>query len=74
MNREYDLFQKFPDGSVLWRECVTGLENALAHLKELASRSPYEHFALHTPTNAVVARINVPSCDPPAPLPPDPAG
>ena len=59
MNREYDLFEKFPDGSVLWRGCVAGLEHAITKLKQLAALSPNEHFARHTPTNAIVARVNV---------------
>lgn len=73
MNREYDLFEKFPDGSVLWRECVKGLEKAVSRLKDLAARSPYEHFAIHTPTKAVVARINVPPSDQPDPAQPEPS-
>jgi hypothetical protein len=64
VDREYDLFEKFPDGSVMWRICVPGLEKALVKLKELASLSANEHFAIHTPTRAIVARINVVS--PPA--------
>ncbi|MGA8142714.1 MAG: hypothetical protein WB987_02365 [Candidatus Acidiferrales bacterium] len=68
MDREYDLFERFSDGSVLWRVCVTGIENAIAKLKELAMLSSNEHFAIHTPTKAIVARINVPASDePPAP-------
>jgi hypothetical protein len=59
VNREYDLFEKFPDGSVLWRCCVAGLEAAIAKLKHEADLSPNEHFARHTPTNAIVARVNV---------------
>ena len=59
MNREYDLFEKFPDGSVLWKGCIAGLENAIAKLKHEASLSPNEHFARHSPTNAIVARLNV---------------
>jgi hypothetical protein len=59
VNREYDLFEKFPDGSVLWKGCIAGLENAIAELKHEASLSPNEHFARHSPTNAIVARLNV---------------
>jgi hypothetical protein len=59
VNREYDLFEKFPDGSVLWKGCVTGLEDAIAKLKYEAGLSSNEHFARHTPTNAIVVRLNV---------------
>jgi len=60
VNRDYDLFEKFPDGSVLWKDTVTGIENAVARLKHLASLSPNEHFALHTSSNAIVGRVNGP--------------
>jgi hypothetical protein len=63
MNREYDLFEELPDGSLLWRAVAQGLENALAKLKELGSLSPNEHFAMHTPTKMVVGRVNVPRSD-----------
>jgi hypothetical protein len=66
MNREYDIFKKLPDGSVLWLAAITGLENAIAKLKELAASSPHEYFALHTPTKAVVARANVSESKPEA--------
>jgi hypothetical protein len=55
---EYDLFEKFPDGSVLWRDFVPGLDNAFARLQELAKLSPNEHFAIHTPSKAIVGRVN----------------
>jgi hypothetical protein len=61
----YDLFEKFPNGSVLWRALVPGLDNALARLKELAKLSPNEHFAIHTPSNSIVARVNAPKPDVP---------
>jgi hypothetical protein len=63
VDREYDIFEQFADGSVLWRALVPGLEKALAKLKELASLSPNEHFAMHTPTKTIIARINVPEAD-----------
>jgi hypothetical protein len=65
VNPEYDLFEKFPDGSVLWKGCVAGLENAIAKLKHEASLSPNEHFARHSPTNTIVARLNVSESDTP---------
>lgn len=63
MDREYDIFEQFADGSVLWRAFVPGLENALGRLRELASLSPNEHFAIHTPTKTILARVNVPKPD-----------
>lgn len=61
MDREFDLFEKLPDGSVLWKAVVPGFENALIRLQSLGSISSNEHFAIHTPTKTVVARVNVPT-------------
>jgi hypothetical protein len=63
MNREYDLFEELPDGSILWRAVAQGLESALAKLKELGSISPNQHFAMHTPTKTVVGRVNAHGSD-----------
>jgi hypothetical protein len=35
MDREYDLFEVFADGSLIWRDSVTGHENAIRRLREL---------------------------------------
>jgi hypothetical protein len=59
VDREYDIFEKLPDGGVLWLAVVRGHENAIAKLKELAKNSPNEHFVIHTPTKAIIARMNV---------------
>lgn len=61
MDREYDIFEKRPDGEVMWRGSVRGHESAITKLKELAANSLNEHFVLHLPTNAIVARINAPA-------------
>jgi hypothetical protein len=60
MDREYDLFEKFPDGSVLWRAFIPGIDNVLSKLKELGRLSPNEHFAMHTPSKTIVGRVNAP--------------
>ena len=46
MVHEYDLFEKFPDGSSLWRASVLGLESARIHLQELSRKSNNQHFAI----------------------------
>jgi hypothetical protein len=61
VDRDYDLFEKFSDGSVLWRAFVPGLNNALARLEELAKLSPNEHFAMDTPSKPIVGRVNAPN-------------
>ena len=59
MNREYDIFEKLPDGTVLWHTLIQGLENALASLRDLGGQSPNEFFAMHTPTKETIGRVNV---------------
>jgi hypothetical protein len=59
MNREYDIFERLPDGSVVWRAFVQGLEPARSKLGALASSSKNEFFAIHTPTKDIVVRVNV---------------
>lgn len=46
MVREYDLFEKFPDGSSLWRASVSGLGNARLQLHELTRRSENQFYAI----------------------------
>ena len=48
MDRDYDIFEKLPDGSVLWRAFLPGLNNTLARLEELAKLSPNEHLDSQT--------------------------
>lgn len=57
VDREYDIFEKLPEGAVLWRGAVQGKENAIAKLREVAAGSTNEHFVLHVASNAVIARI-----------------
>jgi hypothetical protein len=46
MTHEYDLFEKFPDGSSLWRVSVSGLEGARLQLRELTLKSKNQFYAL----------------------------
>ena len=63
MDRHYDIFEKLPDGTVVWRTFVPGLQNALAELKKFSKLSPNEFYAFHTPTKETVARANIPGSD-----------
>lgn len=54
MYREYDLFEKFPDGSSLWRACVLGLEGARLHLRELAQKSGNQFYAIDMVSGKIV--------------------
>jgi hypothetical protein len=60
LNREYDIFERLPDGKDLWKDYVVGLEETRRKLQELAAKSKNEHYAIHTPTKEIVARANVP--------------
>jgi hypothetical protein len=55
MNHQYDLFEKFPDGSSLWRACVIGLEGTRLHMFDLARRSPNQFYAMNVENGKIVA-------------------
>jgi len=55
MNHKYDLFEKFPDGSSLWRACVIGLEGTRQHMFDLARRSPNQFYAMNVVNGKIVA-------------------
>jgi hypothetical protein len=59
LNREYDIFERLPDGTILWKDFVVGLEQTRNKLQELAALSKNEYYAIHTPTKEIVARANV---------------
>jgi hypothetical protein len=46
MRREYDVFEKFSDGSTLWRATVAGRFEALRKMQELGEYSDNEFFTL----------------------------
>jgi hypothetical protein len=46
MRRDYDVFEKFPDGSTLWRVCVAGRYEAQRKMYELAEDSESEFFLI----------------------------
>ena len=54
MLHKYDLFERFPDGSSLWRACVIGLEGTQRHMLDLAQRSPNQFYAMHLVTGKIV--------------------
>jgi hypothetical protein len=58
MDRDYDLFEVFPDGTLIWRDSVTGHENAIRRLKELAELTPNELRVMHILTNSLIASLN----------------
>lgn len=60
MERDYDLFEIYPDGSPVWLCVVSGHEAAIAKLKELSEITKNEVRVMHLPTKSVVAVMNVP--------------
>ena len=44
-NRDYDIFEEFPDGSCVWRACVFGMENVELKFRELAKETSNRIFA-----------------------------
>jgi len=58
VHREYDIFEVYRNGDLLWRMCVTGLENARLKLAQLGKQSGNPFFVTHTPTKEIVAQVN----------------
>jgi hypothetical protein len=46
MLRNFDIFEKFPDGSLTWRACAFGQFEAERKLQELAEHSDNEFLAV----------------------------
>jgi hypothetical protein len=46
MKHEYDLFEKFTDGSSLWRDSAAGFKTTRLRLRELAGRSENQFYAI----------------------------
>ena len=59
MERQYDLFEQFPDGEPMWRGHAVGLPSARQQLQELTRTTSNECFIVHLPTKEIVARLNV---------------
>jgi hypothetical protein len=63
-NRDYDIFEEFPDGSTVWRACVFGMGNVKLKLQELANETTNKCFALNlrdatqTPIRPLKSSVN----------------
>lgn len=55
MNHKYDLFERFPDGSSLWRACVVGLEGTRRHMFDLAKHSGNQFYAMNLVSGKIVS-------------------
>lgn len=58
MEREYDLFEQLADGST-WRGHASGLHEARRKLQTMARTTSNLCYVFHTPTQQIVARLNV---------------
>jgi hypothetical protein len=57
VNRTYDLFEKTPDGDLVWHSAVLGLDAAMKEVEALARRTGNECLIMHLLTQEVVARV-----------------
>jgi hypothetical protein len=57
MNRVYDTFEVLPDGTLIWRATVTGCEDAVNKLEQLAKVSRNEFRLIHIPSQTVIATM-----------------
>ena len=55
MKNEYELFEKFPNGSSLWRDSIRGFEAARLRLKKLTQTSENQFYAINLTTLEVLA-------------------
>ena len=55
MKNEYDLFERFPNGSSLWLESVPGYESIRLRLQELSQQSGNQYYAISLTTGEVLA-------------------
>ena len=60
MDRVYDLFQVLPDGTLLWRETVSGHGAAMDRLEQLALLESSEFRMLYLEDQTVIATRNAP--------------
>jgi len=58
MERTYDLFEVESDGAVKWRCAITGHEQAIKKLQELAQNTLNELRVMHIPSHSIIAVIN----------------
>jgi hypothetical protein len=58
VGRTYDIFGKMEDGSVLWRDAVSGHEAAIHKLQEMAAQSQNEFHLWYLASNTLAATID----------------
>jgi hypothetical protein len=56
MDSDYDIFEKLPNGKVVWRFSVAGRDQALAKFEQIAAISANEVFVMQVDTQEVIVR------------------
>ena len=57
MSHKLDIFQKFPDGQVMWIEAVDNMDDAKSQLYKLAEANPGNYFIFD---GRIGCRIDIP--------------
>jgi len=60
VERTYDIFERLPDGTLLWVASVEGHEAAIQKLQWWAGKRPNEFRLMHIPTDTIIATIPAP--------------
>ena len=58
MRRDYDIFERFSDGSTLWRACVAGRYEAQRKMQEMAEHSENEFFLIDIQAEVLLAPLS----------------
>lgn len=58
MERTYDIFEFFPNGSSIWRCAIDGHSVAITRMLSLAAHSKNEFRVMHLATKSIVAIAN----------------
>lgn len=59
VDREYDIFEVFSDGALIWRNRIYGREAAMIKLTELAAGTWNEIYAVHVRSKEIIGRLNI---------------
>jgi hypothetical protein len=57
MRRDFDIFEKFSDGSTLWKACVRGRFDAQRKMNELAELSENEFYMIDIQNNVLSTSV-----------------
>jgi hypothetical protein len=63
--RDYDIFEKFSDGSALWRACVSGRFEALRKTQELRELSENDFYIVDVQAAIELTSSELRTDDPP---------